>query len=486
MEEETVTAETEQEDAVSNKSELSEESPIVKVKRGRGRGRTQGSKEQKVSVTGTNQTELVSANSNGGSPQPQRGRGRPRLSDRKDTKQQGSGDNHAHNSDKTPRGPGRPKGSKKQASNDTSVTEGSPMKASSSKKSSSESIAEKAAAVDLPNGGSVTPKRGRPKGSTKRKSESLTRGDAEEGTGSSETPRKRGRPKGSLNKKPRLMAELGNDGEVNASLQKRGRGRPRKVVNNTGGATQLSSNGISKTPRRGRGRPRKSIEQKSGKQSSLLLKRGRGRPKGSLNKVRHGKVGRPRKLQVLLPKKGKKRGRPRLHPQPGKRGRPRKYPVPLPEEVKKPKVWKPLGRPRKYPRADPPEGVPSTPRRGRGRPRKSESKRGVHLRKGVPATPSRDGPPRKRGRPPLKPKSEGGTSTTRKRGRPKGSVKHKATREMETDSTFPSQSKAENVSPAAGMEGEEEAVKGNTDGLEDSTQETPVNQDVSSDNSNQA
>ncbi|KAE8281921.1 hypothetical protein D5F01_LYC19310 [Larimichthys crocea] len=446
MEEESM-AETEQGDAGSNGGESSMDMSNNNPPK-RGRGRPQGSKKLKVCVTDVNLMELVSGMSNGGSTQPHRGRGRPRLS--KQTEQQGSGDD-TDNSVQTPRRPGRPKGSKNQASNkDTLMTDHSPKKRGRPKKSLDKSTHEKVDNEDLPNGGSDTPKpgRGRPKGSTKRKMESLTSGGENEG--SSVTPRKRGRPKGSLNKTHRLEKEESSGGEtdVDESLNsmKRGRGRLRKVeVNNTRESTQDTSNSISKVARRGRGRPRKNIEHSRDKQGLITdgsqpVKRGRGRPKGSLNKKPpaykvHGKVGRPRRVHVP-PARGK-RGRPRK--QPAKRGRPRKYPLPSPEELKKPKVWKPLGRPRKYPRVDPPEGVPPAPRRSRGRPRKSASKKGAHLRKSLPTTassPRSDGSPRKRGRPPSTPKNEADTPR-KKRGRPKGSVnKNKARSETQLDSSL--------------------------------------------------
>lgn len=175
----------------------------------------------------------------------------------------------------------------------------------------------------------------------------------------------------------------------------------------------------------------------------------------------HGTVGRPRRVHVP-PSRGK-RGRPRK--QPAKRGRPRKYPLPSPEELKKPKVWKPLGRPRKYPRVDPPEGVPPTPRRSRGRPRKSASKKGAHLRKNFPPATSsprnpNDGPTRKRGRPPSTPKSD--QDTPRKRGRPKGSVnKNKIRSETQLDSAHPDHSKRD--SPAVGAAHEGKSVEHETD-----------------------
>ncbi|XP_044028605.1 chromosomal protein D1-like [Siniperca chuatsi] len=503
MEEETKTAETEQRDAANNEGEPSVDMPNNSPTK-RGRGRPQGSKKLKVCVTDVNLMELVSGISNGGSTQPPRGRGRPKLSGTKHTEQQGSGDDHADDSVQTPTDQGRSKGSKKEASDeDSPMTDHSPKKRGRPKKSLSKSTLEKADAEDLPNGASDTPKpgRGRPKGSTKRKSESLTSG--EENEGSPVIPRKRGRPKGSLNNTPRLEREVSSEGEAEAdgSLNslKRGRGRLRKVeVNNIGESTQETSNGISKTPRRGRGRPRKSIEQQSGDQQELVTdgsqpaKRGRGRPKGSLNKKVHGKVGRPRRVHVP-PTRGK-RGRPRK--QPAKRGRPRKYPLPSPEELKRPKVWKPLGRPRKYPRVDSPVGAPPAPRRSRGRPRKSESKKGAHLRKSLPSSPSsprnpNDGPPRKRGRPPSTAKSE--EDAPRKRGRPKGSVnKNKARSETQLDSAPPNHSKSD--SSAVGVEPDGEPVQEEAEHKTETmpierrsdTEETLIDQNASFEVSNQA
>ncbi|KAK2920994.1 hypothetical protein Q8A73_000479 [Channa argus] len=486
-------AETEQGD-VSNEAEssvhISNNSPTK-----RGRGRPQGLKKLKVCVTDVNLMELVPGISNGGSTQPQRGRGRPKLSGTKHTAQEGLGD---ANSVQTHRGKGSPKGSKDHTSNgDSPVMDHTPKKRGRPKKSHTP---EKTATEDLANGGSDTPKmgRGRPKGSVKRKSESLTSGEEDEG--SSVKPRRRGRPKGSPNKKPRLEKEVSSEGEAetDGSLNswKRGRGQIRRVeVNNTGGLTQNSSNGISDMPRRGRGRPRKSIRQKSDDQKESItdasqpVKRGRGRPKGSLNKKppAYGKVGRP--LRVHVQTAVEKRGWSRK--QPAKRGRPRKYPLPSPEELKKPKVWKPLGRPRKYPRVDPPEGAPPAPRRSRGRPRKSESKKGAHLRKSLPTTTSspynpNDGPPRKRGRPPSTAKSE--DVTPRKRGRPKGSLnKNKARSETQLDSVVANHSEKSDSS-AIGVQSEgEPAEQGEYEvKYEDSTGETLIEQEESFEVSSQA
>ncbi|XP_030596264.1 serine/arginine repetitive matrix protein 1 [Archocentrus centrarchus] len=475
MEEEII----DQGDPVSNEGEACVDRPVK-----RGRGRPQGSKKLNVPVADVNLMEVASNSDT----QPQRGRGRPKLYATKQTEQQGSGDNHADNSVQTHRGRGRPKGSKIQATDEDRI-EHSPKKRGRPRKSVTD---EEAPAKGLPNGGSDTPKRGRPKGLVKRKSESLTSGEEDEC--SPVMPRKRGRPKGSLNKKSRLESELGIEGilDLDESLNSDRRRRLRKVeVYNT---MEDTSNGISNMPRRGRGRPRKSIEQKElVTDGSQPLKRGRGRPKGSLNKKPpaykvHGKVGRPRKVHVLH-MSGRKRGRPRQK-QPNKRGRPRKYPLPSPEEKKKPKVWKPLGRPRKYPRVDPPEGAPPPPRRARGRPRKSESKKGAHLRKNLPATPStlHNEPVRKRGRPPNTGKSQG--DFPRKRGRPKGSVnKNKARSE-----TLPNHSKAMSSLPAVGVENEaglvEEEMEHNTAMLPiqhaGATEATLIDQDVTFDVSNQA
>ncbi|XP_039676623.1 serine/arginine repetitive matrix protein 1-like isoform X1 [Perca fluviatilis] len=345
MEEEMRTAETEQGDVASNEGECSVEMANSPTKKGR--GRPQGSKKLKVCVTDVNLMELVSGISNGGSTQPPRKRGRPKLT--KQAEHQGAGDDHADDSVQT-------QGSEKHASNEDSLTtDCSPKKRGRPRKHLSYSTPEKADTKDLMNGGSETPKArsGRPKGSTKRKLESLT---SEETEGGFVTRR--------------LETELSSEGE----------------------------------------------EERGDKEQA---KRGRGRPKGSLNKKPPAyKVGSPRRSLTTK----EKRGRPRK--QPTTRGRPRKYPLPSPEELKKPKVWKPLGRPRKYPRVDPPEGSLPAPRRSRGRPRKSESKKGAHLRKNLPASSSSPcnpnvGSPRKRGRPPSTPKKDAGSP--RKRGRPKGS-----------------------------------------------------------------
>lgn len=499
MEEEIRMDETEQGDAASTEGkssvDMSNNSPTK-----RGRGRSQGSKKLKVCVTDVNLMELVSGISNGGSRQPPRGRGRPKLTATKHIEQQGSGDDHADNSVQTSSCPGRQKGSEKQDSNeDSPMTDQFCKKRGRPKKSLSTSSPEKADG-DLPNGGSDTPKagRGRPKGSVKRKLET----SGEEGESSSVTPKKRGRPKGSLNKKTMLEREVSSEGEAEAdgSLNslKRGRGRLRKVVvNNSRELAQNTSNGMSKTPHRGRGRPRKSIVQESGDQQdgSQPAKRGRGRLKGFLNKARHSKVGRPRRVHVP----SRKRGRPRK--QPAKRGRPRKYPLPSAEELKKPRVWKPLGRPRKFPRVDPPEGASPTPR-------KSESKKGAHLRKSLPTTPStprtpNDGSQRKRGRPPGTTKSvksaRSEDETPWKRGRPKGSVnKNKDRSETQLDSALPNDSKAKSNSSAVEEEhegeheGEPERTEVEQDAEEmavnhrDDMEGTPIDQEASFEVSNQA
>lgn len=192
-------------------------------------------------------------------------------------------------------------------------------------------------------------------------------------------------------------------------------------------------------------------------------------------------------LRAHVPPTKGKRGRPRK--QPAKRGRPRKYPLPSPEELKKPKVWKPLGRPRKYPRVDPPEGAPPAPRRSRGRPRKSASKKGAHLRKNFPTTPSSprnpsDGSLRKRGCPPSTTKSE--EEAPRKRGRPKGSVnKNKARSETQLDGALTNHSKSD--PSAVGVQHEGESVETDMMPIEhESDTEEMLDQDASFEVSNQA
>ncbi|XP_041664532.1 serine/arginine repetitive matrix protein 1 [Cheilinus undulatus] len=350
-----VTAETEQEDVEYNEEEEPEVEMPVSSPVKRGRGRPAGPKKLKAPITDNDQSDPASGMPNGETPQPKRGRGRPRLSDANATKQQESEGNHADDPVKTPKGRGRLKGSKNRTSNvGSSIPQSSPKKRGRPKKSISPGMP---VGEVLANGVGDAPvsRRGRPKGSGKRKLESDTG-----------TPKKRGRPKGSTNKKPRLEL-TGVDG-----------------INIDGSTKQL-------------------------------VKRGRGRPKGSSNKKVRGRVGRPPKVQLLPPPK-QKRGRPKKEP--AKRGRPRKYPLPSPDEVKRPKVWKPLGRPRKYPRVDPPGGALSTPKRSRGRPRKSESKKGAHLRIKFPI-PSSLHTSRKRGRPSKSAQRDG--ETPKKRGRPKGS-----------------------------------------------------------------
>ncbi|XP_060915151.1 uncharacterized protein LOC132990766 [Labrus mixtus] len=404
-------AETEEPEVEEAGEELSNTRPAK-----RGKGKSQGSKKLKVSVTDVNLTNLVSGISNGGSPQPKRGRGRPRISDTKQTELQESEADQTDDPVTTPKSP--EKGSTNTTSNgDSAVADSSPKKRGRPKKAVS---TETTAGEVLPNGGSNVPKkgRGRPKGTFKRKSESLM--EYEKNEGSSEEPRKRGRPKGSTSKKPRLEEEA-EGGEEEG--------------NDSDCSTKGLSNGSLNTPTRGRGRPRKIVPESV----DQPVKRGRGRPLGTLNKKKHGKVGRPPKLQLLTPSRKPKRGRPRNGPV--KRGRPRKYPTPSPEELKKPKVWKALGRPRKYPREDPPEESPlkMSPKKSRGRPRKSESKKGAHFRIKSPATAStartpKDETPRKRGRPPSSAKSEAGTP--KKRGRPKAVLDSELPNlSIETDST---------------------------------------------------
>ncbi|CAJ1083361.1 basic salivary proline-rich protein 3-like [Xyrichtys novacula] len=430
--EEEIIAETEQGDAGSNEGESAGEIANSSPPK-RGRGRSKGSKKLKVGVTDVNLMDLVSGISNGeAKPAPKRRGRRPKISQEEKTEEQESEDNHTDSPVKIHKRPGRPKGSKnKTLKVVSSVTVGVPAKRGRPRK---------IVAEVLPNDESDVPK---PEGDSPEGSENLESStEGEENKGSTVTPRKRGRKKGSTNKKPRL--------------------------------DQLSDS----APRRGRGRPRKIQVPESGEQ---LVKRGRGRPKGSLNKKKHGKVGRPRKVQLLPPSTSKrKRGRPRKSPL--KRGRPRKYPLPSPEEINKPRVWKPLGRPRKYPRVDPPEGAPAALKRSRGRPRKSESKKGAHLHKKIPAPPSsvsvpNSGTPRKRGRPPGSGKSEGETPS--KRGRPKGAVNKKKVRdETELVDEIPNHSNETDDSPAVTEEVVEPTVEMMPIEQEDDVQEMLAEQDA--------
>lgn len=362
-------SETEQAAAAreGSRTKLSDKGPIK-----RGRGRPQGSKKLRVCVADV--SDLIADISNGGATQLQRKRGRPRVSDTKQSEETSNGSTN-HGSEEG-----------------ILITGHSPKKRGRPKKS-------KTSAEDLTNGSSP-PKlgRGRPKGSTKRKVESLDDDEADEG--SPATPRKRGRPKGSLNIKPKLeVSSNGKEGGSLMSVRSR-RCLARNVLN--------SNNSTAKEPHKGRGRPRKAVAQENvagDTDGDQPAKRGRGRPKGSFKK----------KYNLLE----EQRKRP---------GRPRKYPLPPPEERNKPKVWKPLGRPKKYPTVNSPEGAhtiaPKPRQRKRGRPRKSEYGKGAHLRKRVLTAPSKpnDGIPRKRGRPPSTKTPQGKKDgTQRKRGRPKGS-----------------------------------------------------------------
>nr|XP_040045149.1 origin recognition complex subunit 4 [Gasterosteus aculeatus aculeatus]XP_040045150.1 origin recognition complex subunit 4 [Gasterosteus aculeatus aculeatus] len=345
-------------------------------------------------------------------------RGRGRPKLPKATELEGSGDDLAGNSVQTQ------EPNKQSSDEDGPTADRSPRKRGRPKKSLYKSTCDDA--EDLPNGASDAPKakRGRPKGSTKRKSGSLT---GRENGGSSV---QRQNPRRSSGKKPRLETEESSENGEDAE-------RPKKIKQETAGSPPAKK------------RP--------------------GRPKGSLNKKRPAYKAKPWK-----------RGRPRKPK--AKRGRPRKYPLPSPEELKKPKVWKPLGRPRKYPRADPAEGSEPAPRRSRGRPHKTQSKKGAHLRKTLPESlslPSDPGvePQRKRGRPPSAPKSD--AVPTRKRGRPKGSVNSsKAGRGAPIDSADDDHSTAESDSAPMVLKCEEEEAEIKED--------ASINQDADSEVSNQA
>uniref|UniRef100_G3NJQ2 Chromosomal protein D1-like n=1 Tax=Gasterosteus aculeatus aculeatus TaxID=481459 RepID=G3NJQ2_GASAC len=233
-----------------------------------------------------------------------------------------------------------------------------------------------------------------------------------------------------------------------ADRSPRKRGRPKKsLYKSTCDDAEDLPNGASDAPKAKRGRPKGSTKRKSGKRPKKIkqetagsppAKKRPGRPKGSLNKKRPAYKAKPWK-----------RGRPRKPK--AKRGRPRKYPLPSPEELKKPKVWKPLGRPRKYPRTLPESlSLPSDP--------------GVE-------------PQRKRGRPPSAPKSD--AVPTRKRGRPKGSVNSsKAGRGAPIDSADDDHSTAESDSAPMVLKCEEEEAEIKED--------ASINQDADSEVSNQA
>lgn len=414
MEEEKKTTETEQAtDAIEgSRKKLSGKSPLK-----RRRGRPQGSKKLRVCVADV--SDLIAEISNGGATQLQRKRARPRLSETQQSEETSNGSTNHDNEV------------------GVLITGHSPKKRGRPTKS-------KISAEDLRNGSSL-PKlgRGRSKGYTKRKVESLSDNEAIEG--SSVTQRKRGRPKSSLNIKPKL--ELSSTGEKEGTRMsaRSGRGRPRKVLN--------SDDDITVEAHKGRGRPRKMIAQESvavvtdGNESE---KRGRGRPKGSFKK----------KCYLLE----EQRKRP---------GRPRKYPPPPPEERNKPKVWKPLGRPKKYPPVNSEGSHTAAPKRQRkrGRPRKSEYGKGAHLRKKVIAAPSKsnDGIPRKRGRPPgtkiPQVKKDG---PKRERGRPKGSRnKSKILGKLQLDSKTCNHVKGDSSETGYCETTEEEPAVGHTSGAEE-------------------
>ncbi|XP_032435944.1 serine/arginine repetitive matrix protein 2-like [Xiphophorus hellerii] len=399
MEEEVVTAKTEQEDQASSEGEAD---VVNKTPVKRGRGRPKSSKNKPLFAVDLIQDSGDSNNTS----QPKE----PRE----------SGEENAKTPVTARKGRGRQKGSTKQKRSDN--TEQSPKK-----RGRPQGSGKKPASEGLVNGGASPRKRGRPRAPLKRKS------DVDEG--SSVTPRKRGRPKGSPNKKSRMEREHSDwDAEAHTAEKtlNMSTSRPRKpVVKYSGGVPKT----ISKKPHRGRGRPRKNLD------DSQPVKRGRGRPKGSTK-------------NNPSPFKARR-----------KQGRPRKYPLPSAEELKKPKVWKPLGRPRKYPRVE--EEASTTPRRGRGRPRKS--KKGAHLRKSLtsPSAP-RDGMPRKRGRPAANPSKDDG-APRKKRGRPKGSTRGDA---QFNDSKAASEGEQEQME-AASLRGEEPG-------------ETVLAQDVSYDISEQA
>ncbi|XP_076005860.1 uncharacterized protein LOC143000435 [Genypterus blacodes] len=387
----------------------------------RKRGRPKGSqkKQQEAEVSSEEESGADLSDGNVSSPK----RGRPKKS--------------VSNGMVTPssRGRGRPKGAtlKKESVVETPQRGRGRPKASSSKNLD--------CGEDSPVADHSPKKRGRPKGSTKNKSAaSQNELEADLTNSDSESPRKTsGRPKRSTNMKRK--AETSGEEDESSSPSPRKRGRPKGSPNKKH-ETEVSSEEGGRRLRKANSERGQQPEQIT--DGSPTAKRGRGRPKGSLNKKPvHRKVGRPKRVTGSTARMEMALSSPRT-----KRGRPRKYPLPSPEELKKPKVWKPLGRPRKYPRIESPDPTPTGPRRSRGRPRKSDSKRGAHLRKSMsstsPSSPSShsDESPRKRGRPKGSVKKEGGTPL--KRGRPKGSVNKNraAMSQMQQDNTLPVNSKA--------------------------------------------
>ncbi|XP_061753484.1 chromosomal protein D1-like [Nerophis ophidion] len=306
------------------------------------------------------------------------------------------------------RGRGRPRSSKKPKVN---IADLNLMELVSGISNSEPAVGFK----NLAGGEEYTPKkRGRPSGSVNKR----TAEKALDNSSSGEPKRGRGRPMGSGKRK---VENLSSDDESNEWGPKK-RGRPKSSAKKTPKPkeVELDENGIPKTPR-GRGRPRMSSSERKQVPADdpLRPKRGRGRPRGSLNKKMFDEVrfqaGRPRRkhippsrLEIRVPRKTGKRGRPRNEM--SGRGRPRKYPLPSTEGSKK-RGWKPLGRPRKHPLV----GVPGKAAggRGRGRPRKSEAGTGGHLRK-------YEGSPRKRGRPRKYPLSSTGESPKPKIWKPLG------------------------------------------------------------------
>lgn len=237
----------------------------------------------------------------------------------------------------SPRGRGRPKGSK----NKTFPT--LPTKAYAVREGKTLYKSEGDDHGDSPG---ITPHRGRgrPKGSTKIKP-----------VGEDVPKRSRGRPKGSKNKKPSKATLL----KMITSGKKIGRGRPRKIPH------EINEAGEIVTPKRGRGRPKGSLNKvKSAKRLTLVS--------GSLEVKKRG---RPKKIILhhstilsLTPKRP--RGRPRkkgtLEALPSSQDRPDHQELaPMSEtfEVKK------RGRPKKIILHH--LALKSlTPKRPRGRPRK--------------------------------------------------------------------------------------------------------------------
>ncbi|XP_040180885.1 chromosomal protein D1-like isoform X2 [Rana temporaria] len=238
----------------------------------------------------------------------------------------------------SPRGRGRPKGSKNKTfpSLPTKVYDVREGKAAAY--AESDFTSDSLNIVVIPHRG-----RGRPRGSTKVKP------DGEEGA-----KRSRGRPKGSKNKKPSkatLMKMIASGGKI-------GRGRPRKTS-----YTNDMNEGL--TPKRGRGRPKGSLNKtitskRVAPLSGTLGLKKRGRPKkmiilhhsGILSLTPKRPRGRPRKKGSFSETPSQDNQDDQLAPVSGsfevrKRGRPKKISLHHPTIVLSFGPKRPRGRPKK-------------------------------------------------------------------------------------------------------------------------------------------